>query len=638
MLGTQIGVSLFKVIWKSFGIFIRRKIDPATAEHHRRVYWGSKKPELRGQSVVKPGHLLIDCTVFKEKSLKEIYQKIEELIHCFLCFIKHMVTLYKHSKLCSECGGRHHTSLHFNTSNSDLQLPVMNALFSLAENYPYRPKVLLSTITVLKHDASGHYHEARALLVGGNQCSFMTEHCDPENIIRRIQFPGNVIWTFGGKKPVEMENWLKITLYVSLFACFRDFRPVDSFYTSYLTSPAVNFTSEQVSREIYPINSYATTSLVVIMFLITDYLLYKPIVMLDAFSSIIMFLLVLEPVTLFKSKISMVFLGLTSASELAYTSYAYAKITDRKLYQKMTGVIRGSNLLGKCVSSTFSQIAISYMHLDYSLLVYLSLMGSIMAFVVTFFFPSVHSSVYFYPESPISATKHKNYKTIDDKSHKVATKLYFEKKSPTPVRVVLNQLFLELRDVCNNPYLLKYGIWFGFATGIYFQVLTYNDVLYLKLNNEDPVNNKLYNGGVDAIAFITGSFSSYYIGFLKVEWQSASNMFFFIGSLLCCTSLCVCYYTSSLNLVYIMYIIYCFIFQSMNVVARSETAKHLKHESFAFIFGVAYFISLVISSALTYLFVQGTIYAMPVNVQFLFYGLINGGLALWYLFSILISK
>lgn len=47
-----------------------------------------------------------------------------------------------------------------------------------------------------------------------------------------------------------MEEWLKITICVSLFASFRDFRPVDSFYTSYLTSPAVNFTSQQVSINI----------------------------------------------------------------------------------------------------------------------------------------------------------------------------------------------------------------------------------------------------------------------------------------------------------------------------------------------------------------------------------------------------
>lgn len=44
-----------------------------------------------------------------------------------------------------------------------------------------------------------------------------------------------------------MEEWMKVTICVSLFAIFRDFRPVDSFYSSYLTSPAVNFTVEQVS-------------------------------------------------------------------------------------------------------------------------------------------------------------------------------------------------------------------------------------------------------------------------------------------------------------------------------------------------------------------------------------------------------
>lgn len=36
----------------------------------------------------------------------------------------------------------------------------------------------------------------------------------------------------------------------------------------------------------------------------------------------------------------------------------------------------------------------------------------------------------------------------------------------------------------------------------------YNDVLYLELNQRDPVNNRLYNGGVDALAYITGEHST----------------------------------------------------------------------------------------------------------------------------------
>jgi len=71
----------------------------------------------------------------------------------------------------------------------------------------------------------------------------------------------------------------------------------------------------------------------------------------------------------------MIFLGLTSASELAYMSYAYAKIYDRELYQKVTGIVRGSNLFGKCLSSTFAQIAVSYIHIEYGVLVYISLTG-----------------------------------------------------------------------------------------------------------------------------------------------------------------------------------------------------------------------------------------------------------------------
>lgn len=48
---------------------------------------------------------------------------------------------------------------------------------------------------------------------------------------------------------------------------------------------------------------------------------------------------------------------------------------------------------------------------------------------------------------------------------------------------------------------------------------------------------------------------------------------------------------------------------------RSEIAKNLKHDSFAFIFGVNYFIALCLSSILTYIFVQDIFFTIPVNEQ-----------------------
>lgn len=48
-----------------------------------------------------------------------------------------------------------------------------------------------------------------------------------------------------------------------------------------------------------------------------------------------------------------------------------------------------------------------------------------------------------------------------------------KKKYPTPFRMVLNQLYLEFTDAYYNPYLLKYGIWSVFSTGVFFQVNVY---------------------------------------------------------------------------------------------------------------------------------------------------------------------
>lgn len=85
----------------------------------------------------------------------------------------------------------------------------------------------------------------------------------------------------------------------------------------------------------------------------------------------------------------MIFMGLTSASELAHMAYAYAKIRDRERYQRMTGIVRGTTLLGKCLSSMTAQIAVSYFHSEYGLLVYMSLAGNY--YIYIFIMCTVHA-------------------------------------------------------------------------------------------------------------------------------------------------------------------------------------------------------------------------------------------------------
>lgn len=69
-----------------------------------------------------------------------------------------------------------------------------------------------------------------------------------------------------------MENWLKISLALSTFGFFREFRPSEPFVTEFLTGKWRNVTEDEVNFQVYPIGTYSTLALLVFVFLVTDIL------------------------------------------------------------------------------------------------------------------------------------------------------------------------------------------------------------------------------------------------------------------------------------------------------------------------------------------------------------------------------
>lgn len=69
-----------------------------------------------------------------------------------------------------------------------------------------------------------------------------------------------------------MQDWLKISLVLCTFGFFREFRPSEPFVTEFLSGEWRDITPDQLNREVYPIGTYATLGLLVIVFLITDIL------------------------------------------------------------------------------------------------------------------------------------------------------------------------------------------------------------------------------------------------------------------------------------------------------------------------------------------------------------------------------
>lgn len=90
-----------------------------------------------------------------------------------------------------------------------------------------------------------------------------------------------------------MKEWIKISLILCTFGFFREMRPSEPFVTEFLSGKWRNVTAEQVNRDVYPWGTYSYLAQLVIVFLVTDILRYKPIIVLSAIVGIVLWCLLL---------------------------------------------------------------------------------------------------------------------------------------------------------------------------------------------------------------------------------------------------------------------------------------------------------------------------------------------------------
>lgn len=70
-----------------------------------------------------------------------------------------------------------------------------------------------------------------------------------------------------------MEQWLKISLLLSVFGFLREIRPSEPFITDFLKD-FKNMELDEILRDVYPIGTYSYMFQAVIAFIITDLLRY----------------------------------------------------------------------------------------------------------------------------------------------------------------------------------------------------------------------------------------------------------------------------------------------------------------------------------------------------------------------------
>ncbi|NXP56853.1 S19A3 protein, partial [Heliornis fulica] len=271
-----------------------------------------------------------------------------------------------------------------------------------------------------------------------------------------------------------------------------------------------------VTNQIFPVWTYSYLALLFPVFLITDYVRYKPILLLQGISFIITWLLLLFAHGLAAMQVVEFFYGMVTATEVAYYAYIYSVVsTDH--YQRVTSYCRSITLVAATVAAVLGQLLVSLAHVSYFHLNAITLASVSLAFVCSFFLPVPHKSMFFHRKegSQTLPEPHRAVATLsserpssgccEDKSSVVsahggpAPEPRAENARPQHhVLRVLLQLCKDLKDCYSSRKLLYWSLWWALATAGFNQVLNYIQVLW---DFRAPSHSSaVYNGAVEAIA------------------------------------------------------------------------------------------------------------------------------------------
>ncbi|XP_018012139.1 thiamine transporter 1-like [Hyalella azteca] len=192
-----------------------------------------------------------------------------------------------------------------------------------------------------------------------------------------------------------MKFWKRTCLLLCCYGYFKELRPSEPFLTEYLTGPVHNLTEEQVLYEVYPVWTYSYMSLLVLVFLFTDFLRYKAVIVFEAVAYVATYLLLLFARGVHWMQFMEFCYGIVSATEVAYYTYMYAQVSGR-YYQRVSSFTRTAVLFGRFCAGLLGQILYSTGLMDAHTLNYVSLGSFVIAFGFAVALPPVKHSIYFH--------------------------------------------------------------------------------------------------------------------------------------------------------------------------------------------------------------------------------------------------
>ncbi|KAF0881789.1 thiamine transporter 2 [Crocuta crocuta] len=438
-------------------------------------------------------------------------------------------------------------------------------------------------------------------------------------------------------KTSPSHSWIYPTVILCLFGFFSMMRPSEPFLIPYLSGPDKNLTSSEITNEILPIWTYSYLALLLPVFILTDYVRYKPVIILQGISFIITWLLLLFGQGVKAMQVVEFFYGMVTATEVAYYAYIYSVVSPEH-YQKVSGYCRSVTLVAYTLASVLAQLLVSLASLSYFYLNVISLVSVSVAFLFSLFLPMPEKSMFFHVKPSKEAQKPPNNTAVLDETYKVNTPGGRKKptseiptisgtlddrwsNNPLPGNVALSvfvQWLQDLKGCYSSRHLFYWSLWWAFSTAGFNQILNYVQILW---DYKAPSQNSfIYNGAVEAIATFGGAVAAFGVGFVKVNWDLLGELALAIFSIISAGSLFLMHYTTNIWACYAGYLIFKSSYMLLITIAVFQIAVNLSVERYALVFGMNTFMALVIQTIMTVIVVDQKGLNLPISIQFLVYG------------------
>ncbi|XP_069472166.1 reduced folate transporter [Ambystoma mexicanum] len=420
------------------------------------------------------------------------------------------------------------------------------------------------------------------------------------------------------KPDVETKRWKFLACYLCFYGFMSQLRPGESFITPYLLGSDKNFTKEEVTNEITPVLPYSYMAVLVPIFLLTDYLRYKPVLLLQSLSHISIWLLLIYGTDIIAMQFMEFFYGITMAARVAYSSYIFSLVNPSR-YQLMASYSRSSVLMGVFTSSVLGQLCVTIGGVPFITLNYISLGFMCLGLILTLFLERPKRSLFFnrvtHPPAPLLNGASPSELDSMDIADRVEAKKHLCADWKDSVFI---RMLKELQSIVKQPQLRIWSLWWIFNSAGYYLMLYYIQILWNEIYPAEE-NRKVYNGGVDAASTLLGAIASFAAGYVKIRWSLWSELVIGLITAFQAGLLFLMNTTSNIWVCYFSYVLFRGTYQFLVPIAIFQIATSLSKELCALVFGVNTFLATILKTIITIIISDKRGLALSVHPQFYVY-------------------